>query len=134
VAAPAYAGIPVTMRGITHDVAFVSGHLDPEDPASQVRWRAHAAGSATLVVLMGLATLPAVCDALVEYGRPGDTPAACIARGTTRDQRVVVSDLLHLAAEVERRALPSPAVTVVGEVVRLRAQLRWFAEHLEVDR
>ncbi|MFL6138133.1 MAG: uroporphyrinogen-III C-methyltransferase [Frankiaceae bacterium] len=131
IAVPAYAGIPVTMRGLTHDVAIVSGHLDPDDPASQVRWRSHAQGSATLVVLMGLATLPAVCDALVGHGRPADVPAACIARGTTAAQRVVVSDLAHLAGEVERAGLPSPAVLVIGEVVRMRERLEWFAGHAE---
>ena len=131
IAAPAYAGIPVTQRGVTHDVAVVSGHLDPDDPASQVRWRAHAEGPATLVVLMGLASLPAVCEALIGYGRDAGTPAACVSRGTTPGQRVVVSDLAHLPAEVERAALPSPAITVVGEVVRLRESLRWFVEHAE---
>jgi uroporphyrin-III C-methyltransferase/precorrin-2 dehydrogenase/sirohydrochlorin ferrochelatase len=133
VAVPAYAGIPVTMRGFTHDVAVVSGHLDPDDAASRVRWRALAEGPATLVVLMGLATLPAICAALVAGGRPEGTPAACIARGTTAGQRVVVGDLATLPDLVERAALPSPAVTVVGDVVRLREQLRWFPEAGQVS-
>jgi uroporphyrin-III C-methyltransferase len=131
IAVPAYAGIPVTMRGVTHDVAIVSGHLDPDDPASQVRWRAHAEGSGTLVVLMGLAALPAVCEALTRYGRPPTTPAACLSRGTTAGQRVVVSDLARLPADVEHAGLASPAVTVVGDVVRLRDHLRWFPEPIE---
>lgn len=128
IAVPAYAGIPVTMRGMTHDVAVVSGHLEPDDPASQVRWRAHAEGSGTLVVLMGLATLGELCASLVRHGRSPETPAASIAHGTTARQRVVVSDLAHLAADVEAARLPSPAVTVVGDVVGMRTRLRWFTE------
>ena len=131
IAVPAYAGIPVTHRGITHDVAVLSGHLDPDDPASQIRWRAHAESAGTLVVLMGLSTLPEVCATLIRYGRSPGTPAASIAHGTTPSQRVVVSDLEHLAAAVEDAHLPSPAVTVIGDVVRLREQMRWYAEEVE---
>jgi uroporphyrin-III C-methyltransferase / precorrin-2 dehydrogenase / sirohydrochlorin ferrochelatase len=131
IAVPAYAGIPVTMRGVTHDVAVLSGHLDPDDPASQVRWRAHAQSAGTLVVLMGLSTLAEVCATLVRYGRPAATPAASISRGTTPAQRVVVSDLKHLAGAVEGARLPSPVVTVIGDVVRLREQMRWYAREAE---
>ena len=131
IAVPAYAGIPVTHRGITHDVAILSGHLDPADPASQIRWRAHAESAGTLVVLMGLSTLAELCATLIRYGRAPGTPAASIARGTTPDQRVVVSDLAHLAGAVEDAHLPSPAVTVIGDVVRLREQMQWYAKEAE---
>ncbi|MDX6257025.1 MAG: uroporphyrin-III C-methyltransferase / precorrin-2 dehydrogenase / sirohydrochlorin ferrochelatase [Frankiales bacterium] len=131
IAVPAYAGIPVTHRGITHDVAVLSGHLDPDDPASQIRWRAHAQSAGTLVVLMGLSTLGEVCATLIRYGRSPTTPAASIARGTTVTQRVVVSDLEGLAAAVEDAHLPSPVVTVIGDVVRLRERMRWYAGEVE---
>ncbi|MDX6202767.1 MAG: uroporphyrin-III C-methyltransferase / precorrin-2 dehydrogenase / sirohydrochlorin ferrochelatase [Frankiales bacterium] len=131
IAVPAYAGIPVTHRGITHDVAVLSGHLDPDDPASQIRWRAHAESAGTLVVLMGLSTLAEVCATLIRYGRSPETPAASIARGTTATQRVVVSDLEHLAAAVDDAHLPSPVVTVIGDVVRLRERMRWYAGEAE---
>ncbi|MDX6227266.1 MAG: uroporphyrin-III C-methyltransferase / precorrin-2 dehydrogenase / sirohydrochlorin ferrochelatase [Frankiales bacterium] len=131
IAVPAYAGIPVTHRGITHDVAVLSGHLDPDDPASQIRWRAHAQSAGTLVVLMGLSTLGEVCATLIRYGRSPTTPAASIARGTTATQRVVVSDLEGLAAAVEDAHLPSPVVTVIGDVVRLRERMRWYAGEVE---
>jgi uroporphyrin-III C-methyltransferase/precorrin-2 dehydrogenase/sirohydrochlorin ferrochelatase len=131
IAVPAYAGIPVTHRGITHDVAVLSGHLDPDDPASQIRWRAHAESAGTLVVLMGLSTLAELCATLIRYGRAPGTPAASIARGTTPAQRVVVSDLQHLAGAVEDAHLPSPVVTVIGDVVRLRERLRWYATEAE---
>ena len=133
IAVPAYAGIPVTHRGITHDVAVLSGHLDPEDPASQIRWRAHAESAGTLVVLMGLSTLAEVCATLIRYGRAPSTPAASIASGTTPAQRVVVSDLEGLAAAVDDAHLPSPVVTVIGDVVRLRDKMRWYASEVEVQ-
>ena len=125
-AAPAYAGIPVTARGVTQDVCVVTGHLDPDDPASRVRWQALAQGPGTLVVLMGHDRLPLLTASLVRWGRPADTPAACIQQGTTDDQRVVVSTLEHLARDVAAAGLHAPVATVIGEVVRLRETLRWF--------
>ena len=126
IAAPAYAGIPVTARGTTQDVCIVTGHLDPDDPASRVRWQALAHGPGTLVILMGHDRLPLICKALVRHGRPADTPAACIERGTGPDQRVVVSTLEQLADDVAAAGLKAPVATVIGEVVRLRETLRWF--------
>jgi uroporphyrin-III C-methyltransferase len=126
-AAPAYAGIPVTARGITQDVCVVTGHLDPDDPASRVRWQALATGPGTLVILMGHDRLALLAAGLVRFGRAADTPAACIERGTTAQQRVVVSTLEHLAADVTAAGLRAPVATVVGDVVRLREKLEWFA-------
>jgi uroporphyrin-III C-methyltransferase len=126
-AAPAYAGIPVTARGITQDVCVVTGHLDPDDPASRVRWQALATGPGTLVILMGLDRLPLLTDGLIRYGRPASTPAACVQQGTTPQQKVVVSTLENLAADVAAAGLKAPVATVIGEVVRLREQLDWFS-------
>jgi uroporphyrinogen III methyltransferase/synthase len=126
IAAPAYAGIPVTARGYTQDVCVVTGHLDPDDPASTVRWQALATGPGTLVILMGLDRLPLLTQGLVKHGRAADTPAACIERGTTADQRVVVSTLERLADDVAEAGLRAPVATVVGEVVTLREKLEWF--------
>lgn len=126
IAAPAYAGIPVTARGITQDVCVVTGHLDPDDPASTVRWRALATGPGTLVILMGHDRLPLICAGLVRHGRDPQTPAACVERGTTPEQRVVVSTLERLAADVADAGLRAPVATVVGGVVSLRETLRWF--------
>lgn len=125
-AAPAYAGIPVTARGCTQDVCIVTGHLDPDDPASQVRWQALATGPGTLVVLMGHDRLPLLTRALIRWGRDPGTPAACIQQGTTDEQRVVVSTLEQLADDVAAAGLRPPVATVIGEVVRLRETLRWF--------
>ena len=126
IAAAAYAGIPVTARGITQDVCFVTGHLDPSDPGSRVRWQALAQGPGTLVILMGLDRLPLLTEALISFGRPASTPAACIERGTTPQQRVVVSTLEQLAEDVAAAGLEAPAATVIGDVVALRDTLRWF--------
>ena len=127
VAAPAYAGIPVTARGYTQDVCIGTGHLDPDDPASRVRWQALAQGPGTLVILMGLDRLRVLADGLVRYGRDPGTPAACIEQGTIPTQRVVVGTLASLADDVAAVGLAAPVATVVGEVVRLREKLRWFA-------
>ena len=138
-AAPAYAGIPVTARGYTQDVCVVTGHLDPEDPASRVRWQALATGPGTLVVLMGHDRLPLLTRSLIRWGRDPATPAACIQNGTHTDQRVVVSTLDHLADDVAAAGLRAPVATVIGEVVRLRQTLRWFEhdterEHFQEER
>ncbi len=126
IAAPAYAGIPVTARGYTQDVCVVTGHLDPDDPGSRVRWQALATGPGTLVILMGLDRLPLLTAGLVRHGRDPATPAACVERGTTPQQRVVVSTLAGLADDVAAAGLRAPVATVVGEVVRLREKLEWF--------
>lgn len=131
IAVPAYAGIPVTARGLTQDVCIVTGHLDPEDPASRVRWQALATGPGTLVILMGQDRLPLLTAGLIRHGRAADTPAACIEQGTTTQQRVVVSTLEDLAREVAAAGLSAPVTTVVGDVVRLREELRWFSTDLE---
>jgi len=126
VAVPAYAGIPVTARGYTQDVCVVTGHLDPDDPASRVRWEALAKGPGTLVILMGHDRLRLLSEGLVRFGRDPGTPAACIEQGTTPQQRVVVGTLATLADDVEAAGLSAPVATVVGEVVRLREKLEWF--------
>ena len=131
IAAPAYAGIPVTARGHTQDVCVVTGHLDPDDPGSRVRWQALATGPGTLVILMGHDRLPLLTAGLIRHGRPAGTPAACIEQGTTAAQRVVVSTLEHLARDVADARLRAPVATVVGEVVRLHDKLTWFQPEQE---
>jgi uroporphyrin-III C-methyltransferase/precorrin-2 dehydrogenase/sirohydrochlorin ferrochelatase len=122
-AGPAAAGIPVTHRGVAADFAVVSGHLDPTRPGTSVDWQALADGPATLVLLMALDQLDAVAVELIKRGRPAATPAAVIRNATRADQQVAVATLGTLAAEVTRLDLRPPAVVVVGNVVRLRADL-----------
>jgi uroporphyrinogen III methyltransferase/synthase len=120
-AAPAYAGIPVTHRDITHEVAVVSGHLPPGHPDSTVDWRALGTSSATVVILMGVARLMDIADALIGGGRPPATPVAVIERGTTPAQRVLRTTLDALAVDAIAARIRSPSVIVVGEVAARRA-------------
>ncbi len=123
---PAYAGIPVTHRAAASSVAFVTGHEDPDRPATRIHWQALAQGVDTLVFLMAVGRLAPIAARLIEHGRPATTPAAVIRGGTTPDQETVTGTLETIAAEVARAGLTAPATLVVGEVVRLREQLSWF--------
>jgi uroporphyrin-III C-methyltransferase / precorrin-2 dehydrogenase / sirohydrochlorin ferrochelatase len=123
VAVPAWAGIPVTHRGITQDFSVVSAHLDPSQPGATVDWAAMARSGGTLVLLMAVAHLDTVAAELVKRGRDAATPVAVISDGTTADQRVVTSTLADVAADAAAAAVRPPAVVVVGDVVRLREQL-----------
>jgi uroporphyrin-III C-methyltransferase / precorrin-2 dehydrogenase / sirohydrochlorin ferrochelatase len=120
VAVPALAGIPVTHRGITQDVAIVSAHLDPSHPGATVDWDALAKGPGTLVLLMAVTHLEAVAEELVKRGRAPQTPVAVISDGTTPRERVLVSTLTDVAADAAANGIRPPAVVVVGDVVRLR--------------
>jgi uroporphyrin-III C-methyltransferase len=125
VAAPAYAGIPVTHRHLSASVAIVAGHEDPLKGPSSHDWEALAKVD-TLVVLMGMGRLEAITNTLLSCGRPPHTPAAVVRWGTTTEQRTVTGTLTTIAAEVRRAGLRAPATLIVGEVVRLRDELRWF--------
>jgi len=126
VAAPAYAGIPVTHRDDASAVAFVTGHEDPGKPKTALDWGALAAFPGTLVLYMGVRNLEAIAGSLIAAGRPADQPAAVVALGTRPDQRTVTGTLGEIAAKAAQAALDPPAVTVVGPVARLRDELAWF--------
>jgi uroporphyrinogen III methyltransferase/synthase len=126
VAAPAYAGIPVTHRDGASAVAFVTGHEDPEKPESALDWDALAAFPGTLVFYMGVKNLERIAWSLVEAGRSEGEPAAVIERGTTNRQRVVTGTLGEIAARVAEAGIKPPALTVVGAVADLRDELAWF--------
>jgi len=120
VAVPAYAGIPVTHRGLTQDFAVVSAHLDPSHPGATVDWESLARGPGTLVLMMAVAHLEQIAAELVKHGRSGATPVAVISDGTTPGQQVLTSTLGQVAQDAARRGIRPPAVVVIGEVVRLR--------------
>jgi uroporphyrin-III C-methyltransferase/precorrin-2 dehydrogenase/sirohydrochlorin ferrochelatase len=120
----AYAGIPLTHRDYAQSCTFVAGHL--KDGSCDLDWAALARPRQTVVIYMGLAGLPHICERLVAHGLPPDWPAAVVEQGTLLDQRVVTATLATLAQAVEAEALQSPCLTIVGEVVRLRDQLAWF--------
>ncbi|MET0524075.1 MAG: uroporphyrinogen-III C-methyltransferase [Nocardioides sp.] len=117
IAVPAVAGIPVTHRGVAHDFTVVSGHLPPGDPESLVNWEALAALDGTLLLMMAVQNAPAIATALVEAGRPADTPVAVICDGTMPGERTVLSTLGALEADLASAAVRPPAIIVIGGVV-----------------
>jgi len=119
VAAPELAGIPVTHRGVSQGFTVVSGHAAPDDPRSTLNWDALARGGTTLVVLMGVETLPSIVGALLAAGRDQDTPVACVMDGGLPSQKVVVTSLSAVARSGPPPDLRSPAVTVIGAVAAL---------------
>jgi uroporphyrin-III C-methyltransferase / precorrin-2 dehydrogenase / sirohydrochlorin ferrochelatase len=123
IAVPAWAGIPVTHRGITQDFSVVSAHLDPSQPGATVDWAAMARNGGTLVLLMAVAHLDTVAAELIKRGRDAATPVAVISDGTTADQQVLTSTLGDVAADALAAGVRPPAVVVIGDVVRLREQL-----------
>jgi uroporphyrinogen III methyltransferase/synthase len=126
VAAPAYAGIPVTQRGQAAAVAFVTGHEDPEKPETQLDWPALAAFPGTLVFYMGVRALPRIAEALMAAGRSADEPAAVIERGTLPGQRTVRATLHGLPAAAAAAGVRAPAITLVGSVAALHDELDWL--------
>lgn len=126
IAAAAYAGIPVTHRGMATSFAVVTGHEDPTKESSSLRWDRLAAGADTLVVLMGVGNLAQIVQKLTAHGRPADTPVALVRWGTTPRQTVVSGTLADIADRAATAGVTPPAAVIVGEVVRLRPQLTWF--------
>ncbi len=126
VAAPAYAGIPLTHRDMASSFTVVSGSEDPSKGESAVRWDVLAREGGTLVVLMGWGTLDTVVDSLLQGGMDPDTPAALVRWGTEPYQHTVTGTLMNIASKGRDAGLNPPVVAVIGQVVDLRAQLRWF--------
>jgi uroporphyrinogen III methyltransferase / synthase len=127
VAAPAYAGIPLTHRDHCSAFQVITGHEDPEKGESAVDWSAVARVAGTKVILMGVERIRRIAAGLMEGGMAGTMPVALIRWGTTARQQVLVSTLAKVADDVERAGFQAPAVTIVGEVVRLRSQLDWWS-------
>ena len=126
IAAPAYAGIPVTQRDRASAVAFVTGHEDPDKPGSAVDWGALAGFPGTLVFYMGVRALPRIAERLIAAGRPADEPAAVVEQGTLPAQRTVTAPLGRIADLAGTFGIRAPAITLVGPVAELREQLAWL--------
>ena len=126
VAAPAYAGIPVTHRDEASAVAFVTGHEDPSKDGSALDWDALARFPGTLVFYMGIKNLPLIAQRLTAAGRDPVQPAAVVARGTLPGQRTVGGTLADIAERVAEAQVRPPAITVVGPVAGLRDALAWL--------
>ncbi|MDP9442953.1 MAG: uroporphyrinogen-III C-methyltransferase, partial [Actinomycetota bacterium] len=123
VAVPALAGIPVTHRGVAHDVTVVSGHLPPQHPESLVDWGAVARMRGTLVLLMAVDNLAAITQALIEHGRDPGTPVAVVQDGSMPRERRLTSTLRDVAEAVAAAGMRPPAVVVLGDVVAVAAGL-----------
>ncbi len=121
----AYAGIPITHRGISQGFHVVTAHSQG-DALAEIDFAAMAGGKETCVFLMGLSKVGEIADRLLGAGMPGTVPAAVVSRATTPRQRACISDLAHIAQETERAGLQSPAMVVVGEVISLRERLDFF--------
>jgi uroporphyrinogen III methyltransferase / synthase len=126
IAAPAYAGIPLTHRKFTSTVAFITGHEDPNKNNSNIDWASLAKGIGTLVFLMGVKNLPEIVDQLIKNGKSPETPVALVRWGTTSRQETVSGFLSDIVEKVRAAKLKAPAIIVIGDVVRLREQMKWF--------
>jgi uroporphyrin-III C-methyltransferase/precorrin-2 dehydrogenase/sirohydrochlorin ferrochelatase len=120
----AYAGIPLTHRDYAQACVFVTGHL--RDGTLELNWPALAQPRQTVVFYMGLKSVRHICDKLCEYGMAGDVPVALVEQGTTSQQRVYCATLATLSAALQNAGVRSPALLIVGEVVKLRSRLAWF--------
>lgn len=126
IAAPAYAGIPVTHRKLCSALGIITGHEDPAKTESSIRWAGLAEGLDTLVFLMGVENLPNITRELIANGKPPETPVALVRWGTTTDQATLTGTLADIVDRVREAGFKAPAVTIVGEVVNLRETLRWW--------
>lgn len=123
IAVPAYAGIPVTQRGVTTSFRVVTGHEAPSKKISQIEWETFL-NDETIVFLMGLHNIELITSKLIGLGKRKDYPCAVISKGTTPEQQTVVGTLENIVEK--SKDLPSPAIIVVGEVVNLRSEISWF--------
>ncbi|WP_338033264.1 uroporphyrinogen-III C-methyltransferase [Desulfobulbus alkaliphilus] len=125
-AAATYAGIPITHREYTASVAFVTGHEDPAKKMSNISWEKLATGAGTIVIYMGIKTLPSITRKLIDHGRSPDTPVAVVRWASTPQQRSVVGTLETICEVVQQADIKPPALVIIGEVVKLRSTIDWF--------
>jgi uroporphyrinogen III methyltransferase / synthase len=132
VAAPAYAGIPLTHRGLAGAVAFATGHETDDKATGAIAWTELSRSAATLVLYMSVSRLGAVMERLVAAGRAPSEPVAVIERGTTPQQRVVVGTIADIAERARAADVQPPALTIVGDVVRVRERIGWFEQRRRI--
>ena len=126
-AVPAYAGIPLTHRHLSSCFTVITGHEDPQEPENSIDYQALANIGGTIVILMGVKHLPRITRALIARGLADETPAAIIEWGTIPRQRTLIGTVATIADLAREEQLQAPAITVIGEVVRLRGRgLQWF--------
>ncbi len=128
IAAPAYAGIPLTHRRFASSVSIITGHEDPTKKDSSLNWKILAQMDGTLVFLMGVKNLSNIATKLVENGKDAETPVALVRWGTTTKQRSVTGTLSNIVDVVEKAKIKSPSIIIVGGVVTLKDTLKWFED------
>jgi len=126
IAGPAYAGIPVTHRKYGSSFMVVTGHEDPEKEETDVQWDAIARAPGAKVIMMGVARIGVIAQNLIANGMSADTPVAMIRWATTGRQKTIEGTLATIADVAQKADFKPPAVTIVGEVVKLRGSLNWF--------
>jgi uroporphyrin-III C-methyltransferase len=122
IAAPAYAGIPITHRELGSSFAVVTGHK-PKGKPTDINWESLATAVDTLAIYMGITNLPYICEELIKHGKKKNTPVAIIQQGTTSYQRTVTGTLSSIVSVVEKEGIQNPAMIVVGEVVTFRDKI-----------
>ncbi len=123
ISVPAYAGIPITHRGVTPSFRVVTGHRKSSDNIAKINWDSFIEDE-TIVFLMGLHNIELIVSKLLEVGKKEDYPCAIISNGTTKDQKVITGTLNNIVSK--SKEAQSPAIIIVGEVVNLRNELKWF--------
>jgi len=123
-----YAGIPLTHRHFAQSVRFVTGQL--KNRTSDLNYEELVHPNQTIVFYMGLHSLPQLSEQLIKHGKPAETPAAIVSRGTSAEQKVLIGTLADLAEKQKQAQLPAPALIIVGEVVSLHEDLAWFGEEV----
>ncbi len=129
-AVAAYAGIPITHRSLSSSVAFITGHEDSAKSASSVKWEYLAKAVDTLVIFMGVGRIAEIVDQLIRNGHDPMTPVAVVRWGTFERQETWTCELEGLHEMIRREGISPPAIIVVGEVVKLRSELKWFGAEL----
>lgn len=120
-----YSGIPLTHRGMSRRVQFITGHFNNDEPLD-LNWKSIADPESTLVIYMGLSNLSLVVTSLIDAGLPASTWAAAIQNGTTQSQQRVITTLDKLSLAVEKKQMKAPVIIIIGEVVSLADELDWF--------
>jgi uroporphyrin-III C-methyltransferase len=133
IAAPLYAGIPLTHRDLSSSVAIVTGHKRSDGQGSDIQWDKLATAVDTIVFYMGVKNLPLIQEQLLLHGKSPETPVALVRWGTLSQQETVTGTLHDVLEKVKKANFKSPAIIVVGEVVKLREKLTWFEEQHQLS-
>ena len=125
-----YSGIPLTHRGMSRRVQFITGHFNDNEPLD-LNWQSIADPDSTLVIYMGLSNLPLAVHSLIDAGLPASTPAAAVQNGTTEFQQRVITTLDQLNDAIHQKRMKAPVMIIIGEVVSLADELDWFQQSID---